>query len=124
MRSRVFRHNGRCMRSLCLLPPLLLFVPALACSRTSPATGTTPTASASVAASTAPPASVAPSIPTPEGATSCGSDPPCLRFATPEDAFRHVLAKEPVVLAIGEAHAQKGTEAIASSTKRFTESFL
>jgi hypothetical protein len=28
------------------------------------------------------------------------------------------------VLAIGEAHAQKGSEGIASSTRRFTESFL
>ena len=48
----------------------------------------------------------------------------CLRFATPEDAFRHVLSLDPLVLAIGEAHAQKGTEAIASATKRFTDSFV
>jgi hypothetical protein len=35
-----------------------------------------------------------------------------------------VLAKKPLVLAVGEAHAQKGTENIASSTKRFTEALL
>jgi hypothetical protein len=47
-----------------------------------------------------------------------------MRFATSEEAFKFVLAKNPQVLAVGEAHAQKGTEAIASSTKRFTEQFL
>jgi hypothetical protein len=105
----------------------VLFLLILAgCSRTSPQAGTTPTASASVSpspsaviASAAPPAT-----PAPAGATSCGTEPTCFRFATAEEAFRHVLAKEPAVLAIGEAHAQKGTEAIASSTKRFTESLL
>jgi hypothetical protein len=35
-----------------------------------------------------------------------------------------VLAHEPAILAIGEAHAQKGTEAIASATKRFTDSMV
>jgi len=35
-----------------------------------------------------------------------------------------VLAEEPLVLAIGEAHAQKGTEGIASATRRFTDSML
>jgi hypothetical protein len=61
----------------------------------------------------------------PPGAVACGtSGPACLRFATNEDAFRWVLAHDPVILAIGEAHAQKGTEAIASATKRFTESMV
>jgi hypothetical protein len=62
----------------------------------------------------------------PSGATSCtvGGGPSCYRFATPEEAFRWVLDKDPLILAVGEAHAQKGTEAIASSTKRFTESLL
>lgn len=50
--------------------------------------------------------------------------PSCVRFAAPEEAFRWVLAKEPLILAVGEAHAQRGTENIASSTKRFTDMFL
>lgn len=45
-------------------------------------------------------------------------------YATAEDAFRAVLALDPVVLAIGEAHAQKGTESVPSATKRFTDSLL
>jgi hypothetical protein len=62
----------------------------------------------------------------PSGASSCtaAGGPACLRFATAEDAFRWVLSKDPAVLAVGEAHAQRGTESIASSTKRFTEGFL
>jgi len=35
-----------------------------------------------------------------------------------------VLETEPAVLAVGEAHAQKGTEGVASSTKRFTDVIL
>ncbi|HVJ94752.1 MAG TPA: hypothetical protein VM580_33425, partial [Labilithrix sp.] len=64
--------------------------------------------------------------PTPEGASVCTTPggPLCFRFDKAEDAFRWVLAKDPLVLAVGEAHAQRGTEGIASSTKRFTESFL
>ena len=50
--------------------------------------------------------------------------PTCIRFASNEDAFRWVLAHDPAILAIGEAHAQKGTEAIASATKRFTDSMV
>lgn len=48
----------------------------------------------------------------------------CKRFATAEEAFKAVVGADVQVLAIGEAHAQKGTEAIASSTKRFTEQLL
>lgn len=50
---------------------------------------------------------------------------PCARFATPDDAVRAVLdATDPLVLAVGEAHAQRGTEAIPSATKRFTATLL
>ena len=57
--------------------------------------------------------------------TLCGTaGPECLRFATNEEAFRWVLGHDAAVLAIGEAHAQKGTEAVASATKRFTESMV
>lgn len=48
----------------------------------------------------------------------------CLEFESPEAAFDHVLAAEPLILALGEAHAQRGTEAIASTTRRFTELLL
>lgn len=50
--------------------------------------------------------------------------PTCLQFASAEDAFRSVLTTNPLILAVGEAHAQRGTEAIASSTKRFTDTLL
>ena len=63
----------------------------------------------------------------PLGAATCAGvagGPACVRFATIEDAFRWVLAHEPAILAVGEAHAQKGTEGIPSATKRFTDSFL
>lgn len=91
------------------------------CSRPAPSPDGPAATSASApvatpASSLVAPASVA-------GATPCAS-PNCFVFATPEDAFRHVLAQKPRVLGVGEAHAQKGSEAIASSTKRFTESLL
>ena len=83
----------------------------LACTRT-PAATNEPTASKPDAASSA------------AAALTPAPAPAAQRFDTPEEAFKFVLAKNPQVLAVGEAHAQKGTEAIASSTKRFTESFL
>lgn len=97
-----------------------------------------PSAPASVAAassSAAPTAADAPdaggiaplaSVPLPAGAASCGADkePACYRFPSARDAFVWVAAHDPKVLAIGEAHAQKGTAGIASSTKRFTEDLL
>lgn len=62
----------------------------------------------------------------PPGATVCTSagGPTCFRFAAPEDALRWVLESDPLILGVGEAHAQRGSEAVASSTKRFTEAFL
>lgn len=48
----------------------------------------------------------------------------CLRFSSPEAAFEYVLASKPTVLALGEAHAQKGTESVASTASRFSERFL
>lgn len=49
----------------------------------------------------------------------------CARFASAEDAFRAVLeATSPRVLAVGEAHAPKGSEGTASATKRFTDTLL
>lgn len=48
----------------------------------------------------------------------------CRLFDTPEEAFRVVLDAGPRVLAVGEAHAQKGAEGVPSSTKQFTERFV
>ncbi|MFS8067253.1 MAG: hypothetical protein ACMG6S_12855 [Byssovorax sp.] len=48
----------------------------------------------------------------------------CRLFDTPADAFRAILESKPLVIAIGEAHAQKGTEGIPSSAKRFTGELL
>lgn len=48
----------------------------------------------------------------------------CLAFATPEAAFDYVLQSEPRILALGEAHAQRGTAGIHSSTRRFAERLL
>ena len=56
-------------------------------------------------------------------ADSCGPLD-CRLFATPADAFAYVLTQKPLVLALGESHAQKGSEAVASTTKRFTEQLL
>lgn len=82
----------------------------LACTKTPPSNeAAKPESSAAVSSS------AALAAPPPPGAK---------RFDTPEEAFKFVLAKNPQILAVGEAHAQKGTEAIASSTKRFTETFL
>ncbi len=48
----------------------------------------------------------------------------CQLFDSPEAAFQAVLAEKPLVLGIGESHAQKGTESVGSATKRFSEKFL
>jgi len=64
---------------------------------------------------------IAPSSTPPAGeCTALG----CRLFDTPADAFRAILETKPLVIAIGEAHAQKGSEAIPSSAKRFTGELL
>lgn len=54
---------------------------------------------------------------------ACG-DFNCQEFASAELAFAQVLAEEPRILAIGEAHAQKGSEGVASTARRFGERLL
>lgn len=85
-----------------------------------------PAASPPAAASSLPPASsnqpTSPAAPRAAAPESCGEQ--CLAFTSAEDAFDHVLARAPRVLAVGEAHAQKGTEAIESATRRFAERLL
>ena len=48
----------------------------------------------------------------------------CLRFDSAEAAFDHVLESAPRVLGLGEAHAQKGSPNVPSSTKRFMDTLL
>lgn len=124
------------------LPLLVLFVFAAACSRPPDSVAS---ASASAASPIAPPpgSASAPGAATPAAtapatttagfdassattSTACAAPAPltCRRFAKTEDAFAAILAESPLVLAIGEAHAQKGTEGIASATKRFTDAFV
>jgi hypothetical protein len=57
------------------------------------------------------------------GGTPCGKLD-CLAFPSPEAAFDHVLARAPRILAVGEAHAQKGSESIRSATDRFGAALL
>lgn len=75
-----------------------------------------------------PPIAPAPaaSPPLPADARACRGhgDVECVQFPDATAAFRWILAHEPLVLAIGEAHAQKGTEAIASAAKRFTDTMV
>lgn len=75
-----------------------------------------------VASSSSSPASTSPSLP--EGPFACGSLT-CEVFETPAAAFAHVVETEkPLLLALGESHAQKGSEAVRSTTARFTEDLL
>jgi hypothetical protein len=78
-----------------------------------------------VASAPAPSASIAlaNAIATPPPAGECTALG-CRLFDTPADAFRAILATKPLVVAIGEAHAQKGSEGIPSSAKRFTGELL
>jgi hypothetical protein len=52
--------------------------------------------------------------------------PDCRLFDTAEAAFAAILAEHPdvAILALGESHAQRGSEGVASTTKRFTEQLL
>jgi hypothetical protein len=59
-----------------------------------------------------------PAVPPP---VASAPQPPAV---SPESVFREILALRPLVLAIGEGHAQKGTEGVPSATRRFTESLL
>ncbi|MBX3189825.1 MAG: hypothetical protein KF819_22560 [Labilithrix sp.] len=103
---------------------------SIACSRPSaPAAKSEPVAPPATQPEAAPaPTPARPAgPPLPPGAAACATPeggPVCVRFASTEDAFRWVLAHDPAILAIGEAHAQKGTESIASATKRFTDAMV
>lgn len=77
----------------------------------------------SAAASTAPPVAATAQADAPRSGRPCGALD-CRLYDTPEDALAAVLADRPLVLGIGEAHAQKGMEGVDSAAKRFTESLL
>ncbi len=78
----------------------------------------------SVAKSTA--SALAPA--TSSAASGAAGDPcgglECRVFDSPREAFAAVLEDKPLVLAIGETHAQKGKPGIMSTTARFTEDLL
>jgi len=106
--------------------------PSPAASAAAPATATAPPAAPPAPAATAPAPAAAPAA-SPTAATSTAPTAPapqpcgalgCLAFDTPERAFTHVLEGKPRVLAVGESHAQKGSEGIPSATRRFTEQLL
>jgi hypothetical protein len=68
-----------------------------------------------------PPSTVAeapPSIGTPCGALGC------LELDSPKQAFELVLREDPLVVAVGEAHAQRGTENGPSTVRRFWTEIL
>lgn len=100
--------------------PFAIVVALVACASPKAAPSPSPTASAAPVASVAPLLTV-----TPDAApdTSCGALD-CHLYASARDAMQAVLVDDPLVVAIGEAHAQKGTEGIASSAKRFTAELL
>jgi hypothetical protein len=131
-------------RSRAVLPAMTLVWWALVGCATSPASPPTPPASstrppvakpAAVPATDAPASSRGPdattrTVPDAEVAErvepggACG-DLGCLLFDSAEAAFQHVVSTEdPAILAVGEAHARRGTEGIPSATERFGAKLL
>lgn len=105
--------------SLPLRVGMIALIAAASCEKNEP-TKSPPSASASVAPASSSAAPVVAALP--HGATACG-DLGCLRFEKLDEAFATVLDEQPLILAVGEAHAPKGA-AVASSTKRFTDDVL
>lgn len=97
---------------------LVALAPSIGCNAQPTGAPIPPVASPPPALSTA---AIAPSAAPP--ASDC-VELGCRLFDTPADAFRAVLESKPLVVAVGEAHAQKGTESIPSSAKRFTGELL
>lgn len=104
-------------RARALLPVLLL---AVGCG--GEAAKPDPGASSSTAKPPAPPAS-SPAATKQEPPLDCG-DLQCKAYDTVASAFAAVLEDKPLILAIGETHAQKAVTGVASVTKRFTEELL
>lgn len=146
---RVLRRNGvsssggeghgveMSLRNLTSIVPLLL---TLACqnSERPPADdpGSTPDPAPPRAVNKAESTAVEPASPSPTASDStsaaaqavpvgrpCG-ELACTRYPDARSALLAVLAREPQVLGVGEAHALKGTEGIASATVRFEQQLL
>lgn len=105
-----------------------LFVPLtlVACAgspKPDPHPGATPSAAPATPPTPSTPSATAPSGNAAPAANGCG-ELGCRTFASVSEAIAVVLAKKPLVIGIGEAHAQKGTEGIPSTTQRFTEQIL
>lgn len=84
-----------------------------------PATGVGATSAASTGAQAASPAPSAASV-SPAGWKACGTTT-CKSATTPGAALAAILAEDrPLVVGFGEAHAQKGSEEIASTAWRAT----
>lgn len=60
--------------------------------------------------------------PGPSHGTPCG-DLDCRQYDSPRDAFLDVLGNDPLVIAVGEAHAPKGAS-VQSAAARFTSDLL
>jgi hypothetical protein len=104
----------------------LAFVGAAGCKPTPPQDGAVVSAAPSSSAAAAPTPSVSAGRGSAEKTAEsdgCGGLD-CRTYPDAAAAFEAILAKEkPLVLAIGEAHAQKGAT-VDSSTKRFTDELL
>jgi hypothetical protein len=48
----------------------------------------------------------------------------CRAFDSPRAAFEVAVARDPLIVAVGEAHAQKGAPAVTSATRRFGDELL
>lgn len=103
----------------------VLAVAAAAMACKGAASTTSASTSASPNATATPTTSASTSTASALGGTSCGADGgvECATFERVEDAFLAVLKEDPAVLAIGEAHAQRGAT-VASSAKRFADTLL
>lgn len=111
-------------RWLGVLP--LFIVGCSAPEGTPSATASAPSAAvaAQSASSASPGASSSASASLPTGVFPCGALQ-CQAFESPSAAFEHVLATDqPLVLALGESHAQKGDPPVRSTTARFTDELL
>ena len=111
------------MRDQSRLPSVFLLMLLGACSAGSGARSSPAAVGSPVTSPSAPGPAGTPSTRAAADPDACGALD-CRLFPTPQAAFSQVLETNPLVLAVGEAHAQKGTEGIASSTKRFTEDLL
>ena len=102
---------------------LAMLLVGAGCSCAPPSPTGPPPRSTAQAPAPAPTAPTAPQTSAPASRPTCGKIA-CLLFDTPQQAFASVLQAEPLIVAVGETHAQKGTEQIPSTTQRFTEQLL